>query len=275
MIIEEEALRHWIENFYGYGSWSARFWFVAYEEGGGELPEDVAERINYFKAHHSQAGDSELCDIRQLYGNVTLRWQGPKAKLYRTLYDFRFGENATPHTIWKNLTSFEYAIREEPLPDFIDYQRRVFASPAARNEAVLKLFPLPAAHHHGWYYSWLLLPGLEFIRSRTNYEEILYPLRMQRILSNIKTYKPELVLFYGMSNISTLKASVQKHFPQAQFTLFKAVKRHIPQYHRADLEGTTLLITTQIPALRHQRVETGFDWEAFGKAVKGTTVQRR
>lgn len=55
MLIEEEALRHWIENFYGYGSWDARFWFVAYEEGGGELPEDVADRINYFLAHHPES----------------------------------------------------------------------------------------------------------------------------------------------------------------------------------------------------------------------------
>jgi hypothetical protein len=29
-----------------------------------------------------------------------------------------------------------------------------------------------------------------------------------------------------------------------------------------------MLITTQIPALRHNRIETGFDWQAFGKSVK-------
>src|SRR5690606_6852910 len=269
MLIVQEALRHWIENFYGYGSWQARFWFVAYDEGGGETPEDVAERINYFKAHHPQSGDSELCDIRDLYGKVLLRWEGPKAKAYRTLYDYRFGDHAAPHTIWKHLTALEYAFRGEPQPNFIDYQEHAFASTTARNEAILKLFPLPAAHHHGWYYSWLQLPGLEFIRSRTTYEERVYPPRIQRILSKIRTCKPELVLFYGMNNINTLKASVQEHFPEAQFTLFKAVKQHTPQYHRADVEGTTLLITTQIPALRHRRVETGFDWEALGKAVRG------
>jgi len=29
-----------------------------------------------------------------------------------------------------------------------------------------------------------------------------------------------------------------------------------------------MLITTQIPALRHNRIETGFDWGEFGKKVK-------
>jgi hypothetical protein len=47
----------------------------------------------------------------------------------------------------------------------------------------------------------------------------------------------------------------------------KAVKQQIPQHHRAELPGTTLLITTQIPALRHNRIETGFDWLEFGKRV--------
>jgi hypothetical protein len=50
--------------------------------------------------------------------------------------------------------------------------------------------------------------------------------------------------------------------------MIKAVKQQIPQHHRADLKGTVLLITTQLPALRHNRVETGFDWYAFGKLVK-------
>ncbi len=44
-MIEENALRNWIDNFYGYGSWHARFWFVDHEETGGDVPEEVAEKI--------------------------------------------------------------------------------------------------------------------------------------------------------------------------------------------------------------------------------------
>ena len=52
------------------------------------------------------------------------------------------------------------------------------------------------------------------------------------------------------------------------FALNKALPQQIPQHHRADFNGTTLIITTQIPALRHGRVETGFDWEVFGRRLR-------
>jgi hypothetical protein len=71
-----------------------------------------------------------------------------------------------------------------------------------------------------------------------------------------------------MNNINSLKSSIQAFFPAAKFKMVKAIKLQTPQHHRADLQGTTLLITTQIPALRHGRIETGFDWLEFGKAVR-------
>jgi len=50
--------------------------------------------------------------------------------------------------------------------------------------------------------------------------------------------------------------------------MVKATKRLTPQHHRTDIDGTTILITSQVPSLRHNRIETGFDWEEFGKRVK-------
>jgi hypothetical protein len=44
MLIEDKVLKYWIDNFYGYGSWHARFWFVGYEESGGDIPEEVADK---------------------------------------------------------------------------------------------------------------------------------------------------------------------------------------------------------------------------------------
>jgi hypothetical protein len=73
---------------------------------------------------------------------------------------------------------------------------------------------------------------------------------------------------YGMDNINTLKNQVQNAFHGVQFKMIKATKLQIPQHHLSNLGGTTLLITTQIPALRHNRVETGFDWYELGKMVR-------
>jgi hypothetical protein len=267
MLIEEKPLKYWIDNFYGYGSWDARFWFIDYEEAGGDLPEEVASKINYFYKVHAGDVSARLCNIRELYQNVAFKVEGPRADLYTNLYDYRFSKNAVQNSPWKNLIAFAHAFQNEEIPDFLTYQKNSLASPTKNNEALLRLFPLPA-HNHAWYYSWLDMPNLDFLKNRASYEEHVYQSRMHTILTNIEVYKPELVLMYGMENINLLKKTVQEFFPVAKFKMVKAIKYEIPQHHRADFNGTTMLITTQIPALRHNRIETGFDWEQFGKFVR-------
>jgi len=100
------------------------------------------------------------------------------------------------------------------------------------------------------------------------YQEYIYERRIHTILTNIRECKPEVVLMYGMNNINILKKSVLEFFPGDKFKMIKGTKRQIPQHHRADINGTTILITTQMPTLKHHRIETGFDWEEFGKIVK-------
>ena len=267
MLIKDYALKHWVEHFYGYGSWNAKFWFVGYEEGGGDLPEEVADKLDYFYETHASAIDATLCDIRELYRHVSFRAEGPKADLFSNRYEYRFDSNAILHNVWKNLVAFEYGYQGADLPDTLAYQKNSFAAPSSP-EALIQLYPLPSPHNHAWYYSWLDMPQFTFLKSRITYEGHVYERRMNTILHNISAYRPDLVLMYGMNNINVLKDSVLEFFPAAKFKMVKAVKQQIPQHHRADLNGTTLLITTQIPALRHNRVETGFDWEAFGSIVK-------
>ena len=272
MIIQESALKHWIDNFYGYGSWDARIWFIGYEEGGGELPEEVADKINFFQNEHDRTNGA-LCEIRELYKNVAVKWDGPKTQSFSNLYEYRFDRHAVLHGYWKNLIAFAHGYRSEKLPDLLEYQQHSFLSPSSQKEALIQLYPLPSPHNHAWYYSWLDLPQLGFIRNRTVYQEHVYESRIHTILSNIRKHKPELVLMYGMDNINTLKKSVQEFFPGAKFKIIKAtipnaIGSKIPQHHRADLDGTTMLITTQIPALRHNRIESGFDWHELGKRLK-------
>lgn len=267
MLIVEKNLKHWIENFYGYGSWGAKIWFIGHEEGGGDVPEEVADKINYFYKVHPATKGGSLCDLREMYQHVGFKIDGPKAGLFTNLYEYRFDRHAIQHGSWKNLIAFACGFRGEKLPDLLTYQKNSFALASNNNEALLRLYPLPA-HNHAWYYSWLDLPQLGFLKSRALYQQHVYEYRIQKILSNISTCKPEVVVMYGMENVNTLKKSVQEFFQGSEFKMVKAIKRQIPQHHRADFNGTTLLITTQIPALRHNRIETGFDWEEFGKSVK-------
>jgi hypothetical protein len=266
MLIEEKLLKHWIDNFYGYGSWNAKFWFIGHEESGGEVPEDVADKINYFQNIGTQT-DGTLCDIRELYKHVAVRWDGPKASSFKNMHEYRFDSDSLLNNVWKNLIAFEHGYMNLHVPDLLEYQRQSFLSSSTGNEAMIQLYPLPGPNSHAWYYTWLDLPELPFLKSRALYQDHVYEDRMQMILSNINTYKPEVVLMYGMENINKIKKSIQEFFHGANFNMIKAEKQQIPQHHRVDLNGTLVLITTQFPALRHNRIETGFDWEAFGRKV--------
>jgi hypothetical protein len=268
MLITEQKLNHWLNNFYGYGSWQARFWFIGYDEPGGDVPEEVADKFNYFYSTHS-GSEVTLCDIRKLYQHVKVTPENNKANLFANRFEYRFGKAAIQSTVWKNLTAFVHGYDHKPVSDPFTYQQKKFAMPDLKNEALLSLYPLPGSHTHAWHYNWLNFTGSDFLRSQLLYEEHIYPQRIQTIFSKIKEHKPEVVLMFGMKNISGLKKSVQDFFSDVQFTQGKGIKLKIPQHHHANLNGTTLIITTQIPALRHGRVETGFDWEEFGKRISG------
>jgi hypothetical protein len=266
MLIQEKPFKHWLDHFYGYGSWDAKIWFVSYEEGGGDLPEEVAEKLSYFIEKHPSVTTPTLCDIRELYKRVTFHADGPRADLFTTLHGYRFGDNAILHGLWKNLIAFVHGYRNKKLPDLLAYQKNNFAQPSS-HEALINFYPLPSPHNHAWYYSWLDMPQFPFLKSRAQYEAHVYEQRMKTLLENIQRYKPSVVLMYDMNNINTLKKSTQDFFPGAQFKMVKAVPLQIPQHHRAEIEGTTLILTTQVPALHHNRKETGFDWEMVGRMV--------
>ncbi|MBL7840644.1 MAG: hypothetical protein JNJ75_10920 [Cyclobacteriaceae bacterium] len=267
MLIQEKLLKHWMDYFYGYGSWNAKAWFVAFEESGGDLPEDVAERLNYFTSVHREK-IAALCDIRELYRKVGARLEGPRAAKFTTLYDHRFGPQSVQHGGWKNLIAFTFGFRGKELPDLAKYQRQKFLQPSLGSEALVTLYPLPAPHNHAWYYSWLDIPAFSFLKSRKGYQETVYEKRIQIILQHIKKHSPEVVVMYGMTNILELKKSVLQVFPGVAFKTVKAVNLHTPQYHVTEVNGTKLIITTQVPTLRHNRIETGYDWYAFGKEVQ-------
>lgn len=260
-------LCHWLDHFYGYGSWKAPIWFVGYEESGGDLPEEVAEKLGYFALEHRASTGPALCDVRRLYAHVAFRTEGPRAERFNTLYDYRFGRSdSVLHGLWKNLIAFAHAYRGLQPPDLLAYQRTRFLLPEDASEALIQLYPLPA-HNHAWYYSWLDLPELPFLKSRTRYEQHVFPTRISCILEKIREHKPEVVLMFGMKDINTLKERVQSVFSPVKFTMVKAIKHQIPQHHHCEVNGTKLILTTQIPALKHNRVETGFDWEAVARTL--------
>lgn len=269
-LISESALSHWIEHFYGYGSWEAPIWFINHEEPSADMPEDVADKLNYFMDTHTAVSSPTLCDLRALYKHVRFTVDRSRANIFDNLHDYRFGPNAVQRGEWKGIISLVHGYNDQTISDaesYLEYQRDSLAS-GANGEALLRLYPLPA-HSHAWYYSWLDLKDMEFLKSRAAYEEHVYETRMKAILEQMHTYHPKLVVMYDMRGINTLKASVQGHFSGVKFKSINAIPRKIPQHHMARLSeiDTTIVITTQSTGLRHNRPETGFDWQAFGSEL--------
>ncbi|WP_420318960.1 hypothetical protein [Ekhidna sp.] len=270
LLISEAALSHWIENFYGYGSWEAPIWFINHEEPSGDMPEEVADKLNYFIETHAEVNSPTLCDPRALYKQVRFTPQRSRADIFSNLYDYRFGPNAVQRGEWKGIISLVHGYNNQPISDAetcLEYQCNSLAT-GVNNEALLRLYPLPA-HSHAWYYSWLNLKDMDFLKSRTAYQEHVYEVRMQAILEQIRIYHPKLVIMYDMKSVNTLKESIQRHFSGVKFTTVKAIPHKIPPHHVSRLTetDTTIVITTQSTGLRHNRPETGFDWETFGRAL--------
>src|SRR6187549_330053 len=100
-LISEKSLQHWLDHFWGFGSWQAKIWFVGYEESGGDLPEELAEKLNWFFNLHDGGNTSSLCDLRALYKHVAFRANGSRSEKFSTLHDYRFGaETRTLHGTW-------------------------------------------------------------------------------------------------------------------------------------------------------------------------------
>ncbi|MDZ7647372.1 MAG: hypothetical protein U5K54_09420 [Cytophagales bacterium] len=124
MLIKEDALKHWIDNFYGYGSWQARFWFINHEEGGGDTPEEVADKLNYFRNLHAPDNHTALCDIRELYQylhSLTGPAHEPICSQIFTNIDL-IGTWFNMER-WKNLIAFVHGYQNKPLPDLLEYQK--------------------------------------------------------------------------------------------------------------------------------------------------------
>src|SRR5712691_3232048 len=78
---DDELLGAYAERFFGYGSYSGKYWFVGLEEGGGDLFSEVQSRLQTWHQH----GRCELEDLYGFHHDVGIRqWFRPQAKIQPT-----------------------------------------------------------------------------------------------------------------------------------------------------------------------------------------------
>lgn len=169
-MLDAERLRAFMDDFYGYGTWNARLWFVGMEEGGGETLEEIERRLNAWsgaeledlRGFHLLAGFADRTSIQSTWG-----------KLIRIAL---CADGRTAHT-----------------EDVRQYQRDELAR-SDGNTALIELFPLPSPSTRHWTYE---DSGVPEIATRDQYRELLAKPRIEAIRSRIATYRPPTVVFYG------------------------------------------------------------------------------
>jgi hypothetical protein len=179
-VIDPALLDAFLHGFYGYGSWTAKLWFIGMEEGGGTSMKEIAKRLTIWD-RRGRAELEELRDYHQALG-VTAHF-GPAARIQAT---------------WGKLARIALAAEGHDAVDkesVRDFQRHRLGR-HGESTALIELLPLPSPSTSHWLYADLGIPSLA---TREAYRDSLAPAREQALSQKIAAYHPDAVVFYGMA----------------------------------------------------------------------------
>lgn len=186
-MLDSNRLRHFMAQFYGYGTLSSSFWFVGMEEGGGNTEREISERLRQWET----LGRQPVVDIAQFHEGVH-DVQGRSMNYF-------FERRPKLQRTWAGLIRILLASRGED-DESAEAVRSVQASRWGRSNSdgcLLELLPLPSPGTGQWYYNtWTDIPEL---RSRQRYYESLTHSRTERLKGLVRDYTPRCVVFYSVS----------------------------------------------------------------------------
>lgn len=182
-MLDSTLLTPYINTFYGYGTYTAPYWFVGMEEGGGNSLDEVAERITRWH----KRGQPELRDPRGYNfdpSTSTSPW---------------FGPNPRAQTTWKQLIRILLVAEGRPssLQEIKAYQRDHMGSLDGET-CLLELLPLPSPSTWHWHYREYasLLPQLG---TRADYMTHYAPSRAAHLKKQVSQHTPKVVVFYSFN----------------------------------------------------------------------------
>lgn len=176
-ILDDSILSSYIEEFFGYGSLDADYWFIGIEEGGGNSLKNIKGRIEVWK----KRGANEL---EELHSYVAA--QG-NSKL--------FSEGARIQPTWGKLIRIQYGMKRirPSKKEVREHQRKNLT--VSDDTCLLELLPLPRRGKGSWKYNkW---SGLEILESRKKYKTHILEKRRRKLHENILKHETKAVIFYG------------------------------------------------------------------------------
>jgi hypothetical protein len=186
--IDENLLKEYMTNFYGYGNLKGDYWFVGMEEGGGGSPTEIISRLNVWQS----AGKPTLLDNYEFHKKVT----GENGHSFEYLFK---KEGSRYQPTWGGLIKILLNFKNGKKPTLGEvklFQSEMFGR-VDSNNCIVELFPLPSRSTIDFHYStWT---NIDYLKDRGKYKSHLEKMRIEKLKSLISDRKPKFVLFYGSS----------------------------------------------------------------------------
>lgn len=220
----DQLLYEFMTNFYGYGTYKGKMWFIGMEEGGGNSFEEIQNRLTAWE----QMARLELLDIQSFHKKIEM--------------NYWFGSTAKLQTTWnKAIRIFLSSQGKNPTPEMVrTYQSEQFARVNSET-CILELLPLPSRSVKHWIYA--NYSSLQILQNKQTYMEEVAPIRVPYIRDKISLFKPKQVVFFG------LDSRYQSHWNKIAGVTFKHLKRGSYLYLIADSKDTRFAISSH-PATR-------------------------
>lgn len=178
--LSPDVLAAYMRTFYGYGAWTAKYWFVGMEEGGGSTLEEIARRVRAWR----RRGRRDLEDLRDYHLAIDApRYFAGKPPLQRT---------------WRALLRVVLAARGAAVDlDILRAYQSTLLGRAATPDAetaLIEVLPIPG---HGMGERLYVRLGLTTHQRRKQYEATLARTRTAAIIGKIDQFQPRAVVTYG------------------------------------------------------------------------------
>lgn len=177
---DDQLLNEFAHNFYGYGSYSGKFWFIGMEEGGGDSSSEVTKRLETW----ANRGKREIDDVAE----------------YLTAVGITHLHNDHPElqSTWCGLIRILLSSEgETPTTEQVREYQKTSLGRLNGNTYLAELFPLPSPSLGHWLYA--EHSTLPYLANRKAYRQTCLAFRSAHFRKRISEYRPAVVVFYGLS----------------------------------------------------------------------------
>ncbi len=216
---------HYFGNFYGYGSWDGKFWFIGLEEGTGENKKTIFVNKCKKLSKCYNGSREKLLDIYDFQGKSDFKSYGKTGNYPYYFEECKWFENSsTPfiHNTWKPLIQILLCVKGlSTTPpsdsDILEYQRTCLGRLNA-DHALIELLPIPLyssakSHYNDIFNKCLKLYGSKDVKALETKEKYIQyclynkPSRIEFLKNKIKQKGNDgFVVFYEKEMFSEIKS---------------------------------------------------------------------